>query len=93
MFDWDDGNIDKNLKHSVHDWEIEEAILDARARQIGQSQVKGEWRYKLLGRAITSGKYLRIVYTLRSTPDGEELIRPISAVEMTPSERQQYGRK
>jgi hypothetical protein len=23
MFQWDDGNINKNLTHSVHDWEIE----------------------------------------------------------------------
>jgi hypothetical protein len=27
-FDWDDGNTDKNLKHGVHDWEIEKEILE-----------------------------------------------------------------
>jgi len=25
MFDWDEGNIGKNLSHGVQDWEIEEA--------------------------------------------------------------------
>jgi len=27
-FDWDEGNRDKNLRHRVHDWEIEEGVLD-----------------------------------------------------------------
>jgi hypothetical protein len=27
-FDWDEGNRDKNVRHSVHDWEIEEALQD-----------------------------------------------------------------
>jgi hypothetical protein len=27
-FDWDDGNRNKNLRHGVHDWEIEEALKD-----------------------------------------------------------------
>ncbi len=26
-FDWDEGNRGKNLRHGVHDWEIEEAFL------------------------------------------------------------------
>jgi len=29
MFDWDEGNIGKNLSHGVQDWEIEEACEDA----------------------------------------------------------------
>jgi len=55
MFDWDEGNIDKNLKHGVHDWEIEEACQYPR----------DEKRFILLGHAATSGKYLRVVYALR----------------------------
>jgi len=55
--------------------------------------VRGEWRSILLGRARASGKYLRIVYTLRHSADCNELIRPISAVEMTPSERRRYRKK
>ncbi len=93
MFDWDEGNIGKNLKHGVQDWEIEEACQDPCSRIIGYRLVKGEWRYVLLGRSATSGKYLRVVYTLRSTPDGETLIRPISAVEMSAAQRKRYLRK
>jgi uncharacterized DUF497 family protein len=93
MFDWDEGNIGKNLSHGVQDWEIEEACEDAWARVIDYQWVRGEQRSILLGRARTSGKYLRVVYTLRRGADGEELIRPISAVEMTPSERRRYRRK
>jgi uncharacterized DUF497 family protein len=93
LFDWDDGNIDKNLRHGVQDWEIEEACQDPRSRIIGYRLVKGEWRYVLLGRSATSGKYLRVVYTLRTAPDGESLIRPISAVEMSAAQRRRYLRK
>jgi len=93
MFDWDEGNIDKNLKHGVQDWEIEDACQDTRSRIIEHRLVKGERRYVLLGRSTTSGKYLRVVYTLRTARDGETLIRPISAVEMSAAQRRRYLRK
>lgn len=54
---------------------------------------RGKKRYVLLGRSATSGKYLRVIYALRSAPDGEILIRPISAVEMSPAQRRRYLRK
>jgi uncharacterized DUF497 family protein len=89
-FDWDEGNTDKNLRHAVHDEEIEEALEDSRRRLIGQApDVSGEVRLIVLARARTSGKYLKIVYTVR-VRGGRRLIRPISAVEMTPSERRTY---
>jgi uncharacterized DUF497 family protein len=91
-FDWDVGNRDKNLRHGVHDWEIEEAFEDPRQQRIGRSQaVNGEARFINLGRSRTSGKYLKIVYTVRIRV-GRRFIRPISAVEMTPSERRTYLR-
>ncbi len=93
MFDWDEGNIDKNLRHGVQDWEIEEACQDPRSRIIEYQLVKGERRYVLLGRSATSGKYLRVVYALRTVPDGGILIRPISAVEMSAAQRRRYLRK
>jgi len=92
-FDWDDGNIDKNLKHGVHDWEIEEALLDPRRQLVGRQKIRGELRYKLLGRSATSGKYLRIVYTIRTTQEGIRKLRPISAVEMSSAEKRRYRRK
>ena len=93
MFQWDAGNIDKNRIHGVHDWEIEEALLDPRGRRIDKMVVNNEERYLWLGRATSSGKYLRIVYTLRQDAEGQTLFRPISAVEMSPSERRRYRRK
>jgi len=94
MFDWDEGNIDKNLKHGVHDWEIEEACQNHRSKIIAYQFVNSETRYVLLGRAATSGKYLRVVYTLRKYLISDELlIRPISAVEMSASQRRRYRNK
>jgi hypothetical protein len=40
-FDWDDGNRDKNLRHRVHDWEIEEAFEDPRKIAQGSQIVDG----------------------------------------------------
>jgi uncharacterized DUF497 family protein len=91
-FDWDDGNIDKNLKHGVHDWEIEEAFRDKRRLPAGKMRVKGEERRILLACCETSGKYLRIVYTIRYK-HGRKLTRPISAVEMSQANKRRYQRR
>lgn len=90
MFQWDAGNISKNLKHGVQDWEIEEALLDPRAVRTKKMEVGGEVRYELLGRVETSGKYLRVIYTLRQDEEGNLPIRPISAVRMTPTQKRRY---
>ncbi|MEW6214538.1 MAG: BrnT family toxin [Nitrospirota bacterium] len=64
-FDWDNGNINKNLfRHGVHDWEIEDAFLDPNRLSLGKNNIHGEERHILLGRSEISGKYLRIVYTI-----------------------------
>jgi uncharacterized DUF497 family protein len=91
-FDWDEGNEGKNLKHGVHDWEIEEAMTDS-ARRYGDVQyIDNERRETIFGRSSTSGKYLRIVYTRRRLA-GKLMVRPISAVEMTRIERARYRRR
>lgn len=90
MFHWDAGNISKNLKHGIQDWEIEEGLLDPRAVRTKRMEIGGEVRYELLGRAGTSGRYLRIIFTLRQDAEGNPLIRPISAVEMTPAQKRRY---
>lgn len=93
MFQWDVGNIDKNTKHGVQDWEIEEALLDSQGRRIDRMIINDEERYLWLRRVTSSGKYLRIVYTLRQDSQGHTLLRPISAVEMSASEKKRYRRK
>jgi uncharacterized DUF497 family protein len=91
-FDWDEGNRDKNLKHGVHDWEIEEAFEDPRHVSMAARRYTAERRRTMLGRSATSGRYLAIVYTVRVESD-RVLYRPISAVEMTPAQRAHYSRK
>jgi len=90
-FDWDAENRGKNLRHGVHDREIEEALKDPRRRLKARITVRGERRLILLARAESSGKYLRIVYTVRIR-EGQRLIRPISAIVMPSKDRRTYGR-
>ena len=92
-FDWDDCNRDKNLlKHGVHDWEVEEAFEDRRRIIERSESVHGESRFLLLARCRTSGKYLRVVYTVRER-GGRKYFRPISAVEMPKGARSRYERR
>jgi uncharacterized DUF497 family protein len=90
-FDWDEGNEGKNLKHGVADWEIEEALTDPSLVRVARSVVNGEIRFAILGRAGGSGRYLKIIYTVR-TRGRTRLVRPISAVDMDPAERALYRR-
>ena len=89
-FDWDDGNVDKNLSHGVTDEEIEEVFLNDEdspaVRYVGDT--RGEPRYRALGRT-DAGRYLLVAFTFRHR-DSLRLVRPISARPMTQSERRQY---
>ena len=91
-FDWDDRNRDKNLKHGVHDWEIEEALADDRSFVVEKLVVGAEERLIVLGKAQVSGKDLRVVVTVRISK-GRRLVRPISATEMSLSNRRRYHRR
>jgi len=91
-FDWDEGNEGKNLKHGVSDWEIEEALLDPAVVRLNRREVEGEVRFAILGRAEGSGRYLKIIYTVR-VHGRTRALRPISAVDMDPAERARYRRR
>jgi uncharacterized DUF497 family protein len=94
LYDWDSGNINKNLvTHNVHDWEIEEAIEDQNAKAVGSVFVNGEERIELLGRVKTNGRFLRVIFTYRTNIAGNILIRPISATDMTERQKRRYLRK
>jgi len=83
-FQWDDGNNNKNFrKHKVSDSECEEIFFSEPLIRKGPKQ-RSEERYYALGRT-DSGRYLFIVLTTRAN-----LIRVISARDMTQSERRQY---
>lgn len=89
-FDWDRGNIGKNLEHGITDAEIEEAFSDPYRRSLGTVIVNDEERFILLGRAEHSGMYVRIVYAIRRGSGGERRIRPISARPMSSTEKTIY---
>lgn len=91
-FEWDEGNRDKNRRHGVEDWEIEEAFEDPRRVSLGRTRYPSEERFVVLGRSLTSGKYLRVVYTERQG-SGLTYVRPISAYEMAQAERRRYQRQ
>lgn len=82
-FDWDEGNLEKNLTHGVTDDEIEEVFYNSPyAQPLGRQ--RGEERRRALGRT-DAGRLLAVVYTLRGGR-----IRPISARPMMDDERRRF---
>ena len=85
-FDWDKGNIEKNLiKHKVVQSECEELFLNKPViEEILKTEEQREQRYYALG--ITNAKRkLTIIFTLRNNK-----IRVISARDMSRKERRGY---
>lgn len=84
-FDWDKGNIDKNLNHHVQNWECEQVffnepliILDDPKHSIAEE------RNAAFGRA-DGGRRRVVIFTMRGSK-----IRIISARDMNRKERQFY---
>jgi len=85
-FDWDEGNETKNwLKHRVSRSECEEVFFN-RPLVVAEDfeHSNAEDRFLVLGQS-DRGRRLFLVYVLR-----RNLIRVISAREMTPRERRAY---
>lgn len=87
-FDWDKGNIGKNLKHGVEDQEAEEVFLDAH-RFIFKDRLHsgGEERLRILGKTKKE-RLLFIAFTIRSSK-----IRVISARDINRKEVSLYEKK
>jgi hypothetical protein len=81
-FEWDDGNLSHIARHRVDADEVEEAFL---GRQRLYRTKEG--RHILLGRSGT-GRYLFVVFEYSSGT-----ARPITARDMTDSEKRLYRRK
>jgi len=85
-FQWDEGNIDKNLlKHQVQNWECEQIffnepliILDDLKHSLAEK------RWAAFGQT-DAGRFLTIIFTKR-----EKLLRVISARDMSRKERKFY---
>jgi uncharacterized protein len=86
-FDWDEGNSQKNVKHSVSTAESEQVFFNAPLlllEDVKHSQM--ESRFHALGKT-DDGRLLHITFTLRN--DGKA-IRVISARDMHKKERSIY---
>ncbi len=87
-FDWDRGNVDKNLdKHNVTNIEIEEVFFDQDILlYLNEKHSTIEVRYYCLGKTFI-GRRLYISFTLRNNK-----IRAISARDMSKNERKIYDK-
>jgi len=85
-FDWDEGNSTKNwTKHRVSTEEREEVFLNSPLLLLPDEAHSGtEARFYALGMTNTRRK-LFVVFTSRG-----DLLRVISARDMTPAERRRY---
>lgn len=88
-FDWDEGNRDKNwFKHQVSNWECEELFFNLpRIIMDDERHSQPEKRWYSLGKT-NSGRRLFISFTVRNN-----LIRVISARDMSRKEREIYAQK
>jgi|SRR3989344_2324165 len=87
-FDWDKGNVDKNLKHDVTDKEAEEVFFDEN-RFIFKDKVHSgnEERFRILGKT-NLGRSLFVAFTIRKNK-----IRIISARDINKKEVYLYEKK
>jgi uncharacterized DUF497 family protein len=88
-FDWDKGNIDKNLKHGISSGEIESLFSGLDYVFFGQivEPIHSEWRGLIVGETAT-GKYVSLVFTRRG-----DRLRPISYRATRLSERRRYEKE
>ncbi|OGK26330.1 hypothetical protein A2954_06200 [Candidatus Roizmanbacteria bacterium RIFCSPLOWO2_01_FULL_37_12] len=87
-FDWDKGNVEKNLKHDVTDKEAEEVFFDEK-RYIFKDKIHSgnEERFRILGKT-NLGRLLFIAFTIRKNK-----IRIISARDINKKEVYLYEKK
>ncbi|MBW2641358.1 MAG: BrnT family toxin [Deltaproteobacteria bacterium] len=85
-FQWDEGNIDKNLlKHQVQNWECEQIFFNEPLIILDDPKHSlSEKRWAAFGQT-DAGRLLTIIFTKR-----EKLLRVISAREMKRKEKKFY---
>ena len=88
-FQWDSGNINKNLhKHNVENWECEQVFFNRPLLALDDPKHSAsEKRWAAFGKTDT-GRSLVVIYTKRN-----KLIRIISARDMNKRERKFYEEK
>ena len=85
-FQWDEGNLDKNLvKHNVENWECEQIFFNEPLIILDDpGHSRSERRWAAFGRT-DAGRLLVVIFTKRG-----DLIRVISARDMNKKERNFY---
>lgn len=88
-FQWDKGNINKNLiRHKVENWECEQIFFNSPILLLeDQGHSNTEKRWAAFGKT-EAGRLLVVIFTIRS-----DLIRVISARDMNKKERIYYYEK
>ena len=88
-FQWDQGNIDKNLiKHKVENWECEQLFFNIPLLVIDDPKHSiSEKRWAAFGKT-DADRLLIVVFTKRG-----DLVRVISARDMNKKEREFYDEK
>ena len=88
-FQWDQGNIDKNLiKHDIENWECEQVFFNRPLLVLGDPKHSiSEKRQAAFGKTDVD-RLLIVIFTKR-----DNLIRVISAREMNKKERKFYDEK
>ena len=88
-FQWDRGNIDKNLiKHNVENWECEQVFFNRPLLVLDDPKhCVSEKRWAAFGKTDTD-RFLVVIFTKRNN-----LIRIISARDMNKKERKFYDEK
>jgi hypothetical protein len=88
-FQWDKGNIDKNLiKHNVENWECEQVFFNRPLLVLEDPKHSvSEERWAVFGKTDTD-RFLVVIFTKRN-----DSIRIISARDMNNRERKFYNEK
>ena len=88
-FQWDQGNIDKNLiKHNVENWESEQVFFNKPLLVLDDPKHSiPEKRWAAFGKT-DANRFLIVIFTKRG-----DLIRVISARDMNKKERKFYDEK
>ncbi len=88
-FQWDQGNIDKNLiKHNIENWESEQVFFNKPLLVLDDPKHSiPEKRWAAFGKT-DANRFLIVIFTKRG-----DLIRVISARDMNKKERKFYDEK
>ena len=88
-FQWDQGNIDKNLiKHNIENWESEQVFFNKPLLVLDDPKHSiPEKRWAAFGKT-DADRFLIVIFTKRG-----DLIRVISATDMNKKERKFYDEK